>query len=116
MPSLLARLIAREEGYGLPGAIPTTHNNPGDLRHSPHSAHSAAAPNAIGQIDTPQHGWDDLERQLKLFADRGLTLGQMIVDYYAPPEENDSSAYLDFVCTKLECSPDTPVSEALQKT
>src|SRR6185437_4031555 len=37
--TLLARLISREEGFGIPGALPTRDHNPGDLRHSPHSAH-----------------------------------------------------------------------------
>jgi hypothetical protein len=36
-PDHLARLIAQEEGYGIPGAVPTRDNNPGDLHHSPHS-------------------------------------------------------------------------------
>ena len=58
--SRLAELIAREEGFGLPGKIPTTHHNPGDLRHSPHSSHDPDAPNAIGEIDNDQDGWNDL--------------------------------------------------------
>lgn len=90
----LARLIAKEEGYGEPGAIPTTHNNPGDLRHSPHSTHPVDKPNAIGQIDTPEEGWADLERQLQIYAKRGLTLRQM-VEIYAPPSDgNRTEQYL----------------------
>jgi hypothetical protein len=61
----LATLIAKMEGYGKPGAVPTTHNNPGDLRHSPHSAHPGD-PNAIGQIDTPEHGWEDMDFEIQL--------------------------------------------------
>lgn len=112
--SRLAELIGKEEGFGIPGAIPTTHNNPGDLRHSPHSIHSPDAPNAIGEIDTPEDGWADLERQLQLYADRGLTLEQMIVNYYAPPEENNSAAYLKMVCEGLGVTSDTLVSDALK--
>lgn len=111
-PSKLAALIAKEEGYGIPGAIPTTHNNPGDLRHSPHSFHSGD-PNAIGEIDTQEHGWEDLERQLELFASRGLTLQQAIYEF-APPSENDSAGYLKYVCTGLGCSPSISVTEALK--
>lgn len=109
----LARLIAKEEGYGIPGSLPTRNNNPGDLRHSPHSQHSPDNPNGIGKIDTPEHGWADLERQLDLYAKRGLTLRDMIIDYYAPPEENDSEAYLAFVCKELGVDQRTPVTEAL---
>lgn len=112
--SKLAQLISKEEGYGKLGAIPTTHNNPGDLRHSPHSQHLSGNPDAIGQIDTPAHGWEDLERQLELYASRGLSLREMIVNYYAPDNENDSEAYLSYVCAGLGVSPDTPVSQALE--
>jgi hypothetical protein len=112
----LAQLIAKEEGYGIPGAIPTTHHNPGDLRHSPHSAHSADAPNAIGQIDSDADGWADLERQLRLYASRGLTLREMIIDYYAPKEENNSEAYLAFVCKGLGVTDDCTVTRVLEIT
>lgn len=110
--SLLAELIAKEEGFGIPGAKPTRYNNPGDLRHSPHSAHKPDAPNDIGQIDTPEHGWEDLERQLVIFAERGLTLKQL-VDIYAPPNENNTAKYLAFICTGLGLDSDCTVTDAL---
>ena len=113
--SKLARLIAQEEGFGIPGSIPTTHNNPGDLRHSPHSTHSPDDPNAIGEINTPEDGWADLERQLQLYAERNMTLRDTIYEY-APPSENNSERYLNFVCDGLGCTPDTPVAEALKIT
>jgi hypothetical protein len=109
----LAELIAQEEGFYVPGSLPNRDNNPGDLRHSPHSFHLGSAPDAIGDIDTAADGWADLEHQLMLYADRGLTLEQAIYEF-APPSENNSAAYLSFICTGLGCSPDTPVSEALQ--
>lgn len=127
----LARLMAQREGYGIPGAIPTTHNNPGDLRHSPHSTHTPDQPDAIGQIDSPDDGWADLERQLREFAGQAndhpgvsWTLKQMIYGIpdgkggfeggYAPPSENDSAAYLDFLCKGLGVDSDIPVAQALQ--
>lgn len=108
----LAKLIAQEEGFGKPGAIPTTHNNPGDLRHSPHSTHPPGQPNAIGQIDSPEHGWEDLERQLRLFAARGLTLRQMVEIYAPPADHNNTEQYLRFVCAGL--FGDYPVAKALE--
>jgi hypothetical protein len=111
--SKLARLIAQEEGFGIPGTLPTRNHNPGDLRHSPHSQHPGS-PEAIGAIDTDEHGWADLERQLALYAKRGLTLREMIIDYYAPPEENNSEAYLAFVCKELGVDPRTTVAQALE--
>jgi hypothetical protein len=110
--SKLAQLIAKEEGFYVPGSVPNRLHNPGDLRHSPHSYHTGD-PNGIGEIDNDTDGWADLERQLELFADRGLTLAQVIYEY-APETENDSAAYLAFVCRGLGCSADTPVSEALK--
>jgi hypothetical protein len=112
--SKLAHLIAQEEGFGIPGDIPTTHHNPGDLRHSPHSFHTGDA-NAIGQIDDDADGWADLERQLQLYGERGLTLEEAIYDF-APPSENDSAQYLAYVCSGLKCDPQMLVSDALKIT
>src|ERR1700722_16126854 len=103
----IAELIAREEGYGIPGDVPTRDNNPGDLRHSPHSYHLPGAPNAIGEIPPVAEGWEDLEHQLQLYAQRGMTLRQAIYEF-APPTENNPSAYLNYVVKGLgDISPDT---------
>lgn len=110
--SKLAHLIAQKEGFGIPGALPTRDNNPGDLRHSPHSFHTGDR-NAIGQIPTAEEGWADLERQLELFAHRGMTLAEAIYTF-APPSENDSDRYLKFVCDGLGLSADTLVADALR--
>ena len=110
--SKLGVLIATEEGFFIPGTLPNRDHNPGDLRHSPHSFHTAADPNAIGQIDTNKHGWADLNRQLDLFAQRKLDLEQMIYEF-APPSENNSAAYLQYVCTGLGVPSTTSVADAL---
>lgn len=112
--SKLAQLIAKEEGFGLPGAVPTRDDNPGDLRHSPHSSHEGEGSNDIGIIDSVSDGWADLERQLRIYADHSMSLRAAIYAF-APPLENDSERYLDFICTGLgNVSPDMPVSEALK--
>jgi hypothetical protein len=110
----LAEAIAHEEGYYVPGSLPNRNNNPGDLRHSPHSFHSVDAPDAIGKIDSSVDGWADLERQLRIYADRGLTLGQAIYEW-APPTENDSASYLAYVIRYLgpPANTDMKVSDAL---
>lgn len=108
----LAQLIARREGFGLPGSIPTVRHNPGDLRHSPHSSHWPDQENSIGFIDSNDHGWEDLERQLSLYAERGCTLETMVAAY-APPSENQTSEYLTFLCETGGWTPSTLVSEAL---
>lgn len=109
----LAQLFAKREGFGIPGTKPTRFNNPGDLRHSPHSTHPGA-PNDIGVIDTLEHGWADLERQLQLYAKRNMTVRDAVYEY-APPEDNNNTAdYLAYICGHLPCPPDTTIYDALR--
>ena len=112
--SLLAYLIAKREGFGIPNAIPTIRNNPGDLRHAPGEMHAPGAPNGIGSFDSVAAGWAALEMQLRLYAQRGLTVGQMVALYAPPTDNNDTSQYLQFVCTGLGLPPETFVSVALK--
>ena len=114
MPSLLAQLIAKQEGFGKPGALPTRRNNPGDLRHSPHSSHEGIGPNDIGEIDTATDGWEDLERQLRLYSIRGLTLAQLAETYAPESDGNDTAAYLAALCSGLGLGPDDTVAAALR--
>lgn len=108
----LAQCIARQEGFGRPNEIPTVRHNPGDLRHSPHSEHPGG-PNDIGTIDSDDDGWDDLERQLRIYGSRGMTLESMIWQVYAPPNENDSETYVRNICTWMQMPGDMSVERAL---
>lgn len=105
----LAQLIARREGFGIAGNKPTRDHNPGDLEHAPHIE---SWDGAIGIEPNDDAGWDDLERQLALYAGRGMSLRSMIA-IYAPPNENDTESYLQFICDGLACTPDESVTEAL---
>ena len=123
--TLLAQLIAKREGFYVKGSVPNRDNNPGDLRHSPHSQHPGDA-NAIGQIDTVSDGWADLERQLTRDSARGYTLKQLIegtpdpvtgelVDGWAPASDgNDPNAYLNYLCAAGGWTSSTLVSDALK--
>ncbi|HET9319066.1 MAG TPA: hypothetical protein VFO27_04800 [Bryobacteraceae bacterium] len=97
--TLLAKLIASEEGFGKPNTLPTRRHNPGDLRHSPHSEHPGGPAHAddIGAIDTDEHGWQDEERQLRIDADRGLTLAETIYQWAPQKDHNDPGKYLSDV-------------------
>ena len=53
----IAEAIARAEGYGVPGAIPTVRNNPGNIKDSS---------GAIKTYPTVGDGWDALYRQVTL--------------------------------------------------
>lgn len=94
MRTRLAQLIAKEEGFGRAGVLPTVRHNPGDLRHSPHSSHSGIGNDDIGIIDTDEHGWEDLERQLLLYAARGYTLEKAIYAWAPESDGNSPMRYL----------------------
>lgn len=108
-----AQLWAKNEGFGLPGKIPTIRHNPGDLRHSPHSSHVGEGPNDIGIIDNDDDGWADLERQLLLYAGRGMTIREAAETYWPEPE-NPTAACLKTVCEGLGLGPDVSMATALQ--
>jgi hypothetical protein len=111
----LAKLIATQEGFFVPGSLPERRNNPGDLRHSPHSSHEGIGPDDIGIIDTVEHGWEDLERQLRLYAARGMSLREAIYSWAPPADRNDTPQYLNFVVAGLgkDVTPDTSLLSVL---
>lgn len=55
-----ARAIASAEGFGVPGAIPTIANNPGDLKLGGDTI------NGISVFATADEGWSKLYRQIAL--------------------------------------------------
>ena len=112
--SKLARVMAQEEGFNILGSVPNRDHNPLDLRHSPHSSHAGEGSNDIGIIDNDADGWADADRQLQLYADRGMTLRQMVY-VLAPPAENNSAQYLKFVCDGMGLPESATVAEALQQ-
>jgi hypothetical protein len=84
-------------------------NSPGNLRY-------AKQKEAIGEVqgfasfpDAPA-GWRALARQVELDQKRGLTIAEFI-SKYAPPNENNTSTYLDFVCLGLSASPSDLLSD-----
>ena len=94
-------------------AIPETsrlayvNNNPGNLRFA---GQSGAVPGEGGfaYFPSPYAGYQALEKQMRLDADRGLTLRQLI-EKYAPPEENDTELYIQQMSQQLGVSEDTKI-------
>ena len=111
--SKLAEVMAKMEGFGVPGTIATVRNNPLNLRHGPNATHPPDDPNGIGYYATVDLGWADGERQLQLFAERDLTLRKMIYEFAPPADNNSTEDYLDFICSELGCGPHTFVSHAI---
>lgn len=108
----LAQLISQEEGFNVPGSIPSRQHNPGDLRHGPGAHHAPSTLDGIGTYTSDTSGWSDLERQLSLDAARGMDI-RTFVTAYAPSVENNSSQYLDYICTGLSLGPDVSLATAL---
>ena len=65
------------------------------------------------EFPTPPAGWRAAHRQIEADQERGLTVSQFI-GKFAPSNENNTSAYLAFVCKELHCTPSTALS-ALSK-
>jgi hypothetical protein len=113
--SLLAQLIAKREGFYIPGSLPRRRHNPGDLTHAPGEHHPTDAPDSIGSFGNVKKGWARLTGQLVDFAARGLTL-QQAINEYAPASVpgNDPVAYVQFLCVAGGWTADTLVSDALK--
>ncbi|WP_036760018.1 hypothetical protein [Photobacterium halotolerans] len=64
-------------------------------------------------FDRPENGIRALARTLKTYRNlHGLTTVRGIINRWAPPVENDTSAYVAHVAGALGVSPDTSLSEA----
>jgi len=105
-----ALAIANAEGYGIPGAIPTVANNPGDLVLPGWSPTLGSA--GVAVFDSPDYGWFRLHRQLALILSGqsnvyhlDMTIAEMGDRYEADPGNawaQNVSAYLNVpVTTKL---------------
>lgn len=111
----LSELIARMEGYFAAGDNwAKRNNNPGNLR--PRPSQYGPWPGQVGVAGgfavfaTPEAGWNALNIQIQSDANRGLTLEQFI-SKYAPPSENDTTNYLNWISSGLDASPDQLLSE-----
>ncbi len=91
----LMQAIAQFEGFNKSGSIAQRNNNPGNLRYAPNQTGTDKSGYAI--FDSPQEGWNALQRQIGLDQSRGLTLREFIYKYAPPSDNNPTSNYLDYV-------------------
>lgn len=109
-----ARAIAKAEGYGQPGAIPTVANNPGDLKIPGWSGQTLGS--GISVFTTRNDGWDRLYRQLELIV-AGLstqyTLNDTITSMARKWTATDPTTWALIVSSTLGVSSDTPLSQVL---
>lgn len=122
----LARAIMDQEGSVYPG---TTDPKPGSVNYTINQKYGmwnvghlvwASQPGAVSVVTktggrewaawpTFSGAYQGLVRQITLDMNRGLTLEQFIAKY-APPNENNTSAYLEFVKGRLGMSGNTLLS------
>jgi hypothetical protein len=110
MPDTFIQAIAREEGWGIAGDIPTRNDNPGDIE----AGEFATAEGATGvdpknphfaTFATPEAGFQAL-RDLLNNHYIGMTVHDAL-NKYAPPIENDTSNYEANVCSWTGMDPTT---------
>lgn len=109
-----AAAIARAEGFGQPGAIPTRNHNPGDLKSSSVASIGADAQGHL-MFSSDTDGWEALYRQLHLIVtgrSRVYTLNMTIADMarrYAGWSDNWAAN----VASYLGVPTSTPLREVL---
>lgn len=106
---IMAQAIARAEGFGVPGAIPTVRHNPGNIRNT-------APPYEIRTYSDDAEGWAALDRQVaRMLAGSSLypsdwTIAQVAQRY------TGEAAYMNWariVASQLGVSTDAVFSRAV---
>lgn len=84
-------------------------NNPLNLRYAKQREALGADGTGFATFPSPDAGWRAGHNQIELDQGRRLTLKEFIFKF-APPNENDTNAYLDFVATQLRVEVDIPIA------
>jgi len=108
----IAQTIQKVEGY-YPGTLAYRNNNPGNLIFV---GQAGAVPGAGGFAAFPTYdaGYQALLNQIQNYANRGLTIQQMM-DIYAPASQpgNNPTLYANQIASALGVSTDTTLADAL---
>jgi len=80
-------------------------NNPVNLKYAGQREASGKSPEGFAVFPSPAAGWRAAHSQIALDAVRNHTIRSFIFKF-APPEENDTNEYLEFVCKELAVSPE----------
>lgn len=82
--------------------------NPLNLRFAHQIEATRLDADGFAIFPTPDAGWRAAHAQIKLDQDRGMTLKDFIFKF-APPNENDTNVYLEFVKVQLSYTDETPL-------
>ncbi len=96
--------------FGSTSPIGLRQNNPGNLRDTPTPWQGAVgAQGGFEQFDTPENGIRALARNLQTYGKRGLNTVEGIIGRWAPPNENNTGAYIGTVAQALGVDPRQPL-------
>lgn len=105
---------------GVSNPLSVRNNNPGNLRYSEGLTRPGyvlekavgSDSNGFAIFATPQDGLDAMRKQVRLDTQtRKMTLAQFI-GKYAPPNENDTRKYIDYISSKTGIGANELISEA----
>jgi hypothetical protein len=85
--------MAKLEGFGKKGAIPTTHNNPGSLKFADQPG-AVEGERGFAKFETVEAGRAAHMRQIELDASRGLTMEEFL-QKYAPDDWENYRKFLE---------------------
>lgn len=103
-------VVDRSQLGGTGGTLADRNNNPGNLRPPGQST-------GFQRFETPEAGVSAMVRQLDLYRDRNnLNTVQAIISRWAPPNENDTAAYVRNVSQALGVAPDAPIDTRDEQT
>ena len=128
---ILLQAMAHEEGYfarGLTADRPQRNNNPGDLLWCPETRAFGATEGdpTFAVFPNVQLGWKALQRWLSVrarFDQNGSLVGgylgatlRQLVFRFAPPNQNNSAAYLAFICAQTGLQESSIITQQLLAT
>lgn len=106
--------VARQEGFYAQGTRPQRNNNPGDIEFGKFAkAHGALHGDPrFAVFPSVAAGFDAMRSLFQSGGYKGLTVHQAL-NRWAPPIENDTSAYEKNVCEWVGCKPTDIIDELL---
>lgn len=84
-------------------------NNPGNLKFAGQKG-AVRGEKGFAKFSNPQQGYSALKNQIKLDADRGLTLTKF-VSKFAPPTENNTKQYIQQIVKETGFPATTPINK-----
>lgn len=106
----VANTIQTIEGY-YPGSLAYRNNNPGNLVFA--NQPGATQNGAFASFSSYDQGYQALQRQIQLDANRGLTIQQFINKYAPASDGNDPTSYAAQIAAAEGLSVNDPLSMAI---